>query len=344
MLSDMVKQTYRHLSGDELDDDGDEPMDEEPFEDEIEEEVVEDDVPTMEDTPEPVGEDILDEEISDEDLGSFDDSETEDWEKELEKELEEELQAEGDPGGFYEEESFEDFESDEIGMESDDTEVATSVFGSDDDSDDFDTGIEYAEPASAGGATPPPSGGGSTYQEPPSGNKGKFVRTVVIGTLAIAVVAFVFLLIYNSGSDEPKEKKVAKKETPVKKAPAQKAEEPKKEEPKKEEPKKEEPKPVAKKPEPKPEPVQKPAGEITSLTEKTGRTYVIIGSFFDEDLAMDYAKELSADSKSPIIIHPFAEHRFYRVAIAEFNSFADAKVGIESFKSEYGADIWPLRY
>ena len=56
------------LEYDELDDDGDEPMDEEPFEDEIEEEVVEDDVPTMEDTPEPVGEDILDEEISDEDL------------------------------------------------------------------------------------------------------------------------------------------------------------------------------------------------------------------------------------------------------------------------------------
>jgi len=80
------------------------------------------------------------------------------------------------------------------------------------------------------------------------------------------------------------------------------------------------------------------------LSEATGKTYVVIGSFFDDDLANDYAEELSADGKSPIIIPPFGESRFYRVAIAEFNSFKDAQGGLESLKAEYGNDIWPLRY
>lgn len=341
------------LEYDELDDDGDEPMDEEPFDDELEEEIVEEEVPEVENTPEPVGEDMLDEGISDEDLGSFDDSEPEDWEKELEKELEEELQAEGDATGFYEEESFDDFDSDQIGMESDDPEVAASVFGSDDDSDDFDTGIEYIAPAASGGDVTPPASGG-TYQQQEPGGKGKFVRTVVIGVLGIAVVAFVLLLIFNSSEDSETKKVATKKEVPAKKAP-EKKEEPKKEEettPAKTTPaettpvaKKEEPKKVVKKEEPKPQPaVQKPAGEITSLTEKTGKTYIIIGSFFDDDLAQDFAKKLSANGRSPIVIPPFGESRFYRVAIAEFNSFADAKAGIENYKADFGQDIWPLRY
>ena len=80
------------------------------------------------------------------------------------------------------------------------------------------------------------------------------------------------------------------------------------------------------------------------MSEPTGKTYVVIGSFFDGDLAMDFAKELSADGKSPIIIPPFRDSRFYRVAIAEFNSFKDAQGGLESLKGEYGSDIWPLRY
>ena len=339
------------LEYDELDDDGDEPMDDEPFDDELEEEVVEEEVPVIEDTPEPVGEEMLEEEITEDDLGSFDDSEPEDWEKELEKELEEELLAEGDTGGFYEEESFEDFDSDEIGMESDDNEVAASVFGSDDDSDDIDAGIEYTEPAANAGGTVPPAGG--SYQTEPSGGRGKFVRYVVFGVLGIAVVAFVLLLIFRNSEETPK-KVAAKKEVPAKKAPEKKVEPKQEEEAKPAETKpaettpvakKEEPKKTVKKEEPKPQPaVQKPAGEITSLTEKTGKTYIIVSSFFDDDLAQDFASKLSKDGRSPIVIPPFGESRFYRVAIAEYNSFADAKAGLEGFKAEFGQDIWPLRY
>ena len=87
-----------------------------------------------------------------------------------------------------------------------------------------------------------------------------------------------------------------------------------------------------------------PAGEITRLDQPTGKTYIIIGSFFDDDLAGDYADELAAQGKSPIIIPPFKDYRFYRVAIAEYDDFNGAQKGIETFKSEFGEDIWPLRY
>ncbi len=293
------------------------------------------------------------------DAGTFEESGSDDWEKELEKELEVELEAEGeaDLGVFYEEESFDDFATDDFGVENDKAEVASSVFGTD-ESESYGAETDYPE-SESGETTYADTSYSSTYQqEEPAGNRGKFVRTVVIGTLAIAIVAFVFLIIRNLNSDDelPK-KKVAQKETPAKKAPAKKPdskkaaaaakkeaenqeaakkEVAKKEEAKKEEPKKEEPKAKP--------PVQKPAGEITSLTARTGKTYIVVGSFFDDDLAMDFAQKLSANSKSPIVIPPFGESQFYRVAIAEFNSFGDARAGIGNYKAEYGQDIWPLRY
>ncbi|MEQ8472196.1 MAG: SPOR domain-containing protein [Marinoscillum sp.] len=334
------------LEYDELDDEDDEDlMDEEPFEDEPEAEEPISEEPVAEE-PEPVEEESFDD-INEEDLGDFDDSETEDWEKELEKELEDELKSEAESPGFYEEESFDEFDSEVSDAES--TETSASVFDSDDDtSETFDDGIEYSEETESVGTgygtgrttTPPPPTPTYQYDQDSGSGKGKFVRTVVIGTLLFATIALVFYLIYDGGSDEPK-KKVAKKETvvPVDK-PAETEPEPVKEEPKVE-PKKAEPK----KPAPKqPKANTKPAGEITSLSERTGKTYVIVGSFFDDDIANDFAKELSVDGKSPMVIPPFGESRFYRVAIAEFETFKDAQASLDGYKSEYGQDVWPLRY
>ncbi|MEQ9307524.1 MAG: SPOR domain-containing protein, partial [Marinoscillum sp.] len=88
----------------------------------------------------------------------------------------------------------------------------------------------------------------------------------------------------------------------------------------------------------------KPAGEVTRLSEKTGKTYIIVGSFFDDDIANDFAGDLSVKGRSPMVIPPFGESRFYRVAIAEFETFKDAQASLDGYKTEFGADIWPLRY
>lgn len=266
--------------------------------------------------------------------------EEDDWEKELEKELEQEMQSDDDTPSFYEEESFDEYDSS--------SEVTPSVFGDDSDTSFKDTSFKereketvtpsaYANSNKGGHATPPPVV--TTVDNSSAGGKGKFVRTVVIGTLVFALMAVIFWYLYPKGdtakpvvaqteviTQEPKE------ETPVE-TPVDQTQEPAE--------------PVnttsAKKTPAKPA-ANLPAGEITKLSGATGKAYVVIGSFFDGDLADDYARELSAQGKSPIVIPPFKDYRYYRVAIAQFESFADAQASLDSYKTEYGNDIWTLRY
>ncbi|MEQ6121307.1 SPOR domain-containing protein [Reichenbachiella sp. MALMAid0571] len=87
-----------------------------------------------------------------------------------------------------------------------------------------------------------------------------------------------------------------------------------------------------------------PAGEIVEIQSKTGRSYIIIGSFIDQDLANDYAKELSASGKGVKVIFPFGKSKRYRVSVVDFDSYADAMAQIGSYKSTYGEDIWTLKY
>jgi hypothetical protein len=86
------------------------------------------------------------------------------------------------------------------------------------------------------------------------------------------------------------------------------------------------------------------AGMVTSLEQRSGKAYIIIASFIDGDLAMDHANDLADDGKSPYVIPPFNNGMYYRVAIAEFNNFADATSNLGSYKEEFGTDIWTLRY
>ncbi|WP_421895051.1 SPOR domain-containing protein [Marinoscillum sp.] len=318
------------LEYDELDDDDDEDLSDEEQEDALEEEIVpkDDDIDLS-------GDNLDDVELTAADLEDSD--EPEDWEKELEKELEDELKSDDETGGFYEEESYEEFEAQ--GEE----QIAASVFEDDSNDTGFGATSEYTEETYEPSAYTASSG--LVSEEDHESNKGKFVRTVVIGTLLFAAIAVVLLYLYSGDGEAPEEKKVAKVEQ---KAPAKKPEPEVKEVPKEEAPVKvEEKKPVAvtkpKAQKPKPS-TTLPAGEITKFDQATGKTYVIVGSFFDDDLATDYANKLAAEGKSPMVIPPFNDSRFYRVAIAGFDTFKDAQQSLDGYKSEYGSDVWTLRY
>lgn len=266
-------------------------------------------------------------EISDSDLMMSDDSE--DWEKELEMELESELQEDDSPG-FYEEESYEDFDS------SNEEAPVKSVFDSDKVAAKDDVfaggGFKSAEPAPKAAAPSfkesyaQKSVAYQAYNEDESGNKGKFVRTVVIGTVALVLIGSLF---YWLSTQFDGSKKVAKKEEPKKEVV----------------PVVEKPieKPIEK-PVETPKPVEPVAGVVTKLEQPSGKTYIIVGSFFDDDLATDYANELADKGQSPFVIPPYKTSKFFRVAIAGYDSFDAAKTNIEGFKAEYGQDIWPLRY
>jgi len=89
----------------------------------------------------------------------------------------------------------------------------------------------------------------------------------------------------------------------------------------------------------------KPAvGTIETLSARTRRYYVVVTSDIDDDLLMDFAKKLSAKGISTKIIPPFGEKKFYRLAIADHDTFALAQKNADDVKTDYGGAVWVLKY
>ena len=89
----------------------------------------------------------------------------------------------------------------------------------------------------------------------------------------------------------------------------------------------------------------KPAvGNIETLSAKTGRYYVVIASSVDGDLVMDQAKKMSKEGKSSKIIPPFGKWKFYRLAVADEDTFAAAQTNADGLKGQYGTGTWVIRY
>lgn len=87
-----------------------------------------------------------------------------------------------------------------------------------------------------------------------------------------------------------------------------------------------------------------PAGTIEVLSARTKRYYVVITSDIDDDLLMDYAKKLSATGISTKVIPPFGGKQFYRLAIADHGTFAEAQTNADASKATYGNGVWVLKY
>lgn len=89
----------------------------------------------------------------------------------------------------------------------------------------------------------------------------------------------------------------------------------------------------------------KPAsGSIDTLTGRTGRYYVVVASNIDDDLLMDYARKLSASGVSSKLIPPHGSVKFYRLAIAEGDTYATAQSTADGLKGDYGDGLWVTKY
>jgi cytoskeletal protein RodZ len=90
----------------------------------------------------------------------------------------------------------------------------------------------------------------------------------------------------------------------------------------------------------------KPAiGMIETLTERSGRYYVVVASAIDDDLIMDYAKKLSKKGVNSKIIPPFGKTKFSRIAIDVADTYADAQANADSKKGgDYGDAVWVVKY
>lgn len=257
--------------------------------------------------------------------------------------------------GILDEEEENDNSSDSEPVLSDDFEGDSggSLFAADDSMPDDDGAIfssdgvsmEDEKPVFEEADTPslPPNYKPYSYEE----SSGGFAKVIIIGVLIITIIGGVFYYLSPTGG----EKEVAKKEVPkkrVKKTVKKPVEKPVEKpaatgggetaEVKKEE----KPKPVVSKP--KPAAATANPGEIVRVTERTSRSYVIIGSFVDEDLAMDYATELSGLGNGVKIIHPYGKSKRYRVSIADYSNYGDAASQLNGFKGEYGNEVWALQY
>ena len=231
----------------------------------------------------------------------------------------EEIQAALEEPEFYEEESFEEFESNsvlEVDNKSEQPKVAplTQTTAKE---NPFDTMATTRIGDSVKKQTPLNKDQYNKYNKK---DESSFTKIVIIGIIVISIIAVG--LYYISGiSDVAKEEPVVIVEPP-------------KPEPVKEEPK---PEPVST--------VSKPiAGKITAFDARTGKSYIVVNSFIDGDLAQDYANKLASQGKSPYLLAPVGSSRFYRVAIAEYTSYDEANNSRSLYQGEFGNDVWTLRY
>jgi hypothetical protein len=86
------------------------------------------------------------------------------------------------------------------------------------------------------------------------------------------------------------------------------------------------------------------AGVIDTLTERTGRYYVVVASSIDGDLILDYAKKLSPKGVTPRIIPPHGKVKFYRLAVADGDTYASTQATANQMKGEYGEGAWVVKY
>lgn len=143
------------------------------------------------------------------------------------------------------------------------------------------------------------------------------ITLIIILLLALAAVWFIFI-------KEPKQEKVVVK--PVKDTTTYVVEKPNEKEPE-----------VI-------EPVKPTVGVVNILSARTGRSYVVVGSFFDEDLAKDYANKIIKDGTNAYVIPPFGKSKFNRVAIEETDSFASASSRANELTGQFKEQPWPLKY
>jgi len=101
-------------------------------------------------------------------------------------------------------------------------------------------------------------------------------------------------------------------------------------------------------PEPEPEPVkpkepEKVAG-VYELDQPIGRYHVIVASSVDKDLVRDYAFKLAKKNMACYILAPRGNKKFHRLSVADYKTVNEAALKAEQLKSEFGSDVWVIRY
>ncbi len=225
-----------------------------------------------------------------------------------------------------------DLDSDDFGLpdasfgsepeeEKENTEETSFEYTPDPDPEDEPTGFgEFEDDTPTYRYTP--------VEEKSTAPTGLIVFLSILGVLIIVVVIYWFFIRTPSKEKQPRQE-VSQQTTeePVTQAPV--IQEPVEETP-----------PVVVK-----EPAKPASGGFETINSSTGRYYIVLNSFFDEDLASDYAKELADRGVSTLILSPPNKKGFNRVVVNEdFGNWDAAESRMTELKGTYGDEIWVLKY
>ena len=83
---------------------------------------------------------------------------------------------------------------------------------------------------------------------------------------------------------------------------------------------------------------------FTTISDPTGRYYIVIESFVDSDMAADYGKELVTKGFSTALLSPKGKRKFHRLTMGDYESFVAAQEEANKLKTEFGEDLWVLKY
>ena len=85
-------------------------------------------------------------------------------------------------------------------------------------------------------------------------------------------------------------------------------------------------------------------GSVASISSRTGRYYMIVGSFVDGDLAQDYAGNLAKEGYEAKIIEPSGTRKFYRLSVKDAEAIEDLNVELDAMRAKYGENVWIVKY
>lgn len=83
---------------------------------------------------------------------------------------------------------------------------------------------------------------------------------------------------------------------------------------------------------------------FSTISEPTGRYYIVVASFIDADMASDLGNKLKASGVSSALLAPKGNKKFNRLTLGSYGSFTEAQEEANKLKGEYGDGLWVLKY
>lgn len=87
-------------------------------------------------------------------------------------------------------------------------------------------------------------------------------------------------------------------------------------------------------------------GSYETINDRTGRYYIVLNSFFDSDLAKDFAQSLAREGVDAKIIAPADSKKgFHRVVLSnDYGTWEAAEASLGEYREVFGESVWVLKY